>query len=173
MALVTANNNVSVQINQALSFGIGQTSTLPVAASFRTTFNVSGVLADQCDLLHAKTYTLVASTPQTIDLTALLDPVGAAVVFARVRLVAIRVKSITDGAVLLLGASGANDWTGLVSTAGTVKVYASSALNDGFTIFQMPNTTGAVVTSAGQRLVKLDPGTNAMLVDILIAGCSV
>jgi hypothetical protein len=170
MSVVTASNAISINFNQAFAYGVGQTSTAQIPLSFRSLFKVFGDLLDQCDLIHCKTYTFVASTPQVIDLKALLDILGAAVVFAKVRFFAIRVNSQTDGQVLLVGANGSNDWLGLSSTGSTVTVYPSTANNDGFAIWQMPNSAGAAVGSS-THLLKLDPGGNAFTVDLMIAGC--
>ena len=169
MSVIKATNQLTMNLLQQVSYGIGQNVNLPIPLNLRSSFQVSGDLADQCDLVHSKTYTFTASTPQVIDLRALTDALGAAIVFARVKLLAIRVNGTVDGAVLLVGANGSNDWLGLSSSGSTVTVYPSTALNDGFAVFQMPNTTGAAVTTSA-HLLKLDPGANAFTVDLLIAG---
>jgi hypothetical protein len=169
MATVKSNGTINLGFNQDLAYGIGQIQNLSVPMVLRTVFNVSGALADQCNKLHLKQYTLVASTPQNIDLQSLVDPSGATVSLGAVRVLALRNNATTDGWVLLVGAAGSNEWDGVVSNAGTLTVYPSSAANDGFTVFQIPNTTGAVVDGT-HHLLKLDPGSHSFTVDVLIAG---
>ena len=173
MAAVTANNTITFNLTEGLVYGIGQSVAVPIPASFRSVFQSSGTLLDQCNLVYCATLTFVVSTPQTLDLTSLLDIFGVTANFARVRLVAIRNNSTTNGATLAVGSNGTNDWLGLTPGAATttVTVYPSTAINDGFVIYQMPNTTGAVVGSTN-KIIKLNPGTNAFTVDILIAGCN-
>lgn len=169
---VTGNNSLALAFQQLLSYGIGQSQNLPIPMIFRSIFKASGGLLDQCDAVYSATLTFVASTPQVIDLKSLVDAQGNAIAFDRIRVFAIRVNSQTDGDVLLVGDNGANDWLGLTPAAATaaINVYPSTGANDGFVIFQMPNSTGAAVGST-THLVKLNPGSNAFTVDLLIAGC--
>lgn len=170
MSVVTANNSLILTYTQQLSFGINQTQNITIPVAFRSLFKSFGVLLDQCNLVSCFTMTFLASTPQNIDLKSLLDITGATAVMARTRMFGCRVNSTTDGQILLLGANGTNDWLGLSSTGSTVTVYPSTAANDGFTIFQMPNSTGAAV-GASTHLLKADPGAHAFTADFLIAGC--
>jgi hypothetical protein len=175
MATVTGSNTISLNLSQTLAYGVGQSTTLSAPIIIRSVFNASGNALNQCDLLYCTTLTFAASTPQSLNLASLLDIFGGTVDFARIRLLAIRNNSTVDGAILQVGASGTHDWPGLTSSAATatVNVYPSAAgspANDGFTVFQMPNTTGALVTST-TNILKLDPGANAFTADILIAGC--
>ena len=170
MSVVTAvQNTLSLAWVQQLLYGLGQTLSQPISMAFRSLFKASGTAADQCQLVHNKTYTFVASTPQTIDLQSLLDVNGTSISFSAVRMLAIRVNATTDGQVLLVGNAGANEWDGITSSGGKVVVYPSSGVNDGFMLFQMPNTTGAVVTGT-THLLKLDPGSSAFTADVLIVG---
>jgi hypothetical protein len=169
MATVKSNGTINLGFNQDFPFGIGQVQNLSAPFVLRTIFGVSGALADQCSKLHLKQYSLVASTPQNIDLQSLVDVSGATVSLAAVRVIAFRNNASTDGWVLLVGAAGANEWDAIVSASGTLTVYPASGVNDGFAVFQAPNTTGAVVDST-HRLLKLDPGPHSFTVDVLIAG---
>jgi hypothetical protein len=169
MATVKNNSQISIGFTQDFTFGIGQVQTLAPPFLLRSIFNVSGTLADQCNKLHVKQYALVASTPQVIDLQSLLDVSGATVSLGAVRFLAIRNNATTDGWVLLVGAAGSNEWDGIVSASGTLTVYPSSTINDGFAAFQVPNTTGSAVDST-HHLLKLDPGTHSFTADVVIAG---
>jgi hypothetical protein len=169
MATVTANNNISAVFTQVLNFGIGQSTNLQEPMTLRSTFNVSGTLADQCTKLYSARLSLVASTPQTIDLQSLVDASGATISFNAIRFLAVRNNAATDGWILLVGAAGSNAFEAFVSSAGTFTVYPSSAANDGFTVFQVPNTTGGTVDSTHHNL-KLDPGAHSFTADVLIGG---
>lgn len=168
-ATVTVNSTPNIIVSQK-GTGILANQTLTFTETLQTIFQTSGLLADQCDLLYAATLTLVASTPQTIDLTALADLFGGVVNFARVRFLAMRNNSVTDGANVLIGDSVTNEWDAFLSAAATLKVPPCSALNHGYFILTAPNTTGFVVDSTHKTL-KIDPGSNAMTLDIIIAGC--
>jgi hypothetical protein len=83
---VTGSLKLTTSFQQAASGLPGnQTASLSVQQSPACNFSTSGTAADQCDLKHTKTYSFVASTAQTIDLTALTDVFGNAVSFVKVR----------------------------------------------------------------------------------------
>lgn len=138
---------------------------------------VNGVVADAIDLIHAKTYTFAASTPQDLDLKALTDVLGATVNFARVRLLAIKVKSTTDAASLTLSPGSTNGWTALIGTGSSLRVMPSTANTDstekgiGFFLVVAPNTTG-YVTGASNKVLTLTPSAHAFDADVFIAGTS-
>jgi hypothetical protein len=174
-AVVTGTYQNTIQFNQVLTgFATGQNFPIafPNNNTLRGVLRSSGVLADQANLLHARTYVFAASTPQTIDLTALPDVFGAAGAcnFARVRLLAIRMNGIVDGSSLVMGGAGANEWGGFLSTGGTLKVFPGTTNNDGFLILAAPNTTGIVVTPTS-KLLLLTPSAHAFTTDLIIAGC--
>ena len=170
-ASITGSSNPSPSFSYTPSAGFLAAQQLQITKTVQANFRASGVLLDQCDTLYANTLTFTASTPQTLDLTSLTDILGNSISFARVRYLLIRINSTTDGQVLLCGNSVTNEWDAFVSAAGTFTVYPSTANNAGFTVFCAPNSTGAPVTSSHKTL-KLDPGSNAFTVDVMIAGCS-
>jgi hypothetical protein len=173
---ITLNVSPSINFQFTPNGGVLAGQAIQVLKSFKFISTTSGTAADQCDLLYANTLTFVASTPQTIDLTSLLDVIGNSLSFARVKVFAIRVNSTTNGDKLTVGNSGTNEWSGTaapLSAGGTLKVLASTATgNHGYTVLSGPNTTGFVVDST-HKTVKLDPGASAFSCDLLIAGCSV
>ncbi len=172
MATVTVNATPQVQVTQ---YGAGILSGVAVnkTETFRSLFTSSGVAADQCDTLHIRTYAFAASTPQTIDLLSLLDIFGAPAVFARVRLLAIKLVGAADGQALLLGGAGANEWDGFLSPGAKVSVFPGTAAagNDGYLILAAPGATGVPVL-AGSHLLKLDPGAGAFSAEVVVAGAS-
>jgi hypothetical protein len=172
MANVQVNGTQQLQLQQAGTGILAGISTQKLE-TFKSVMQTAGVLADQCDTLHMKTYSFVASTPQTIDLSTLTDIYGNAISFSggRVRVLAIKINSTTDGVNLILGDSVTNEWDAFLSAAGTLTVFPGTANNDGFFILAAPNTTGMAVSSSHKTL-KLDPGSNTFTADVIIAGCS-
>jgi hypothetical protein len=171
MATVSVNATPAYQLQQT-GTGILAGVNVSKTESLKAQFTNSGVTADSCDLLHIKTYSLVASTPQTIDLTALIDVFGNAVSFAKVRLFLIRINATTDAYTVLMGNAATNPWNAIVSGTATITIYPATANNDGYMTFTAPNTTGMPV-SGGSKSIKFDPGANAVSFDLIIAGTSV
>lgn len=145
--------------------------------TFKVVFAASGVAADQVDLRYIKRLSFTASTQQTINLSAAVGDDGITVNFARVRVLAIRIRGSNDASTLKIDNAGAtNPFTGFLNSAGQNTVYPSTVdgngaiKNSGFKIFTAPNTTGAVVGS-GVNL-RLLPSAHAFDVDVVILGCS-
>lgn len=163
-----SNASVQFSVTPASGYLAGNAVQIPgmrLLANFQP-----GTLADQIDGLAAVPLTLSSSTPQTVDLSTLVDVLtGASLTVARVVFVAAKVTSAVDGTVLKLGAAGSNEWDGLGSNGGTVNVYPSSpnAANDGFTVFSAPGTT-AMPVDGTHHLLKCDPGSAAMTAVLLI-----
>lgn len=172
-ATVAGTSSHTISFTQTPSTGFLSGVNLPITSSLRTVFRTSGVSADQVDGIFAKTITFVASTPQSIDLTNITDVLGNTITAARVRFISVKVKWTTDAKPLTIGNSGANDWLGICGSAtSTVLVYPSSTTNDGYTIWAMPQTTGAATIDGTHKIIKLDPGTAAGDVELIIATCS-
>jgi hypothetical protein len=169
---VTGSLKLTTSFQQAASGLPGnQTASLSVQQSPACNFSTSGTAADQCDLKHTKTYSFVASTAQTIDLTALTDVFGNAVSFVKVRSITFIFQGTTDGASLTLGNAASNAWTGFLNAAGTLTIYPSSASNSGIFALTAPNTGGMPVSGTSKSL-KMAPSAHNFNVDIEIAGTS-
>jgi hypothetical protein len=130
-----------------------------------------GTALDQIDGVSYIKLGLAASTPQDVDLTALLDPNNNALTVARARYVAFKLLSTVDGAVVKVGNKGTNDFVGLSSLGSTINVYPSTATNDGWTEFAAPNAT-AMAVDATHKILKCDPGTTAATLLIVIGTSS-
>lgn len=168
--VVTGTNTLQTNFQQTTTFGVGGSGFLVNPVKFLSSFQAAGVIADTCNLFYAATLSL-AATPTTLDLkSGLLDIGGLALVFVRVRFVALRVNSTTNGQVLVIGNSVTNEWNAFLSATGTLTIAAGTASNNGFFMLQAPNTTGYLVGSSSKTL-KLDPGASTFTVDVLIAGC--
>lgn len=174
MANVSVNSTPLLRFSQAGS-GITAGASVDILRSFKAVYNV-GTLLDQCDTVHAKNYAFAAAS-QTVDLHGgtLFDLYGNPAVFARVNLLAFKIYDTTDGHALTIGddASG-SEWSGaaaLLSTAGTLRILASTAANDGFLVLAAPNSTGYVVDNT-HKLLKMDPGAATFNADVIFIGRS-
>lgn len=180
----TINGRISVtesfsQVLANVPVAAGQTPqvTAPISANFAPSTGGTAGAADQVDLKYTATLTFVTATPQVLNLQALTDVVGAAINFARVRSITIKMRGPVDGQVLKLGYSGvtSNAWTSLVTNPGQILLQAfATANNDCVFVITAPGAAGYVVGSTN-RLLQLDPGTFAsgtFTIDIEITGCS-
>src|SRR3954463_12010134 len=122
MAVVTGTSTVNGGFNHVVTSGLITSQTLPAAITLTTQY-ANGTGAGQVDLIYAKQIALVASTPQTLDLTALTDLSGPSVHFARVRELFIQVVTTTSAFNVIVGAAAANPWAPLWGTTGTDTVF--------------------------------------------------
>lgn len=154
----------------ASGFLAGTTLQIPEILSVALT---NGTAANQIDLIYAGTISLASSTPQTLDLTSLTDVLGGAVALARVKLIAIKNKSTTDGQNVTAGNAASNAWSAMLGSTGTITILPGTSTNPdgGWFINSAPNTTGWPVDSTHKNL-KLDPGSASISVDVVIAGAS-
>src|SRR4051794_6850046 len=169
MATIGGTSQLSAGFNQTVSSGVITSQTIPASISLTTQYQ-GGTAAGKVDLIYARQLTLAASTPQTLDLTNLTDLGGGSVNFARVRELAIQVVTTTVDFNVTLGAAAANPWAPFWGTTGTDIVHAGS-----IRYFTDPTTVGAskgAVVGASSKNLKLDPGSNTVVVNILIVGCS-
>lgn len=168
MATVGGTSQISAGFNQTVSSGVVSAQTIPASIALTTQYQ-NGTSAGKIDLVYAKQLTL-AATPTTLDLTSLNDLSGASVNFARVRELVIEIVDTTAGHDVTIGDAASNAWAPFLGATGTYVIFAG-------TIYHVadPNTVGsgvgAVVTGSSKAL-KLDPGSNTVVVNILIAGCS-
>lgn len=138
----------------------------------------AGTAKDQADLRFARLLTFAASTAQTINLSNCTGEDGVTCNFARVRLLAIRVRATNDAASLTIDNAGAtNPFTGFVSAAGQLVLRPSTATSldalagHGFVILTAPGTTAAAVgTGVNLRLL---PSAHAFQAEIVVIGSSV
>jgi hypothetical protein len=131
----------------------------------------NGTGSDEMDGLYPNVIAFAASTPQPVDLATLLDIQGKPITAARIRFVLLKNLSQVDNDYFLVGNAGTNEFDGLCSAGATIKVYPSSALNDGFVAWSAPGVTAIPVGGSAYNL-KIDPGTLAKSMAILIATCS-
>jgi hypothetical protein len=165
---------ISIQTSQQITPTGYPGNVSPLSQSQSFSFNPgNGTAADQVNELSVQTVSFAAS-PVTIDLTTLVDPLGATWSAARIDSIIINQRSVTDGQVLLMGytTTTTNAWTSLISNPGQMTLQPATAANKGMLLVTAPNTTGYVV-SATNKLLHLDPGANTFLADIIITGRTV
>jgi hypothetical protein len=169
MSNVAGSAKLSLAVTQKLASGFLTGVPLPIAESLGFTFSVAGALADQCNLCHAKTYTFVASTPQTIDLTTITDILGATTAFARIRFLLAWLKGTNDASSLTLGNAATNAWAAAWGATGTHKLLPSTSVNQGALILLAPNTTAYPVSGTSKSLL-MTPSAHAFDLDLVILG---
>ena len=169
MSTVGGTSQLSAGFNQTVTSGVVSSQTLPASIALTTQYT-NGTGAGAIDLIHAKQYALVASTPQTIDLSAIADLSGATVNFARVREFVVQVVTTTAGDNVTLGDAASNAFSAFWGATGTNVVFAG-------TVYHVADPTsvgagvGAIVDSTHKN-VKLDPGSNNVTINLIVAGCS-
>jgi hypothetical protein len=110
---------VTGKIIQQINFSLPATNT-PIAYAIQagmpnlTRQYATGTGANQADGLHSKLYTLI-STSTTLDLTAMTDPNGAAIVCTTGRIREFVLQN-TSGFPIILGNAAATQWLGPSST---------------------------------------------------------
>lgn len=167
-ATVTGNVEIRSEGTYTADTGFTRNRLQQVPLNLRAVFT-SGTAADQVAKVGTTSLSLTASTPQTIDLTtALVDPDGAAVSFARITALVFVVTCITDGASVTVAADATNGFSNFVSTGG-FKIPASTDTNSSGAVFIAPNTTAYAVTGSNKR-IQFTPSAHAITVDILALG---
>lgn len=169
MAVVSGTVQLKTDLDQTVSSGVVSAQNLPATLSVTTSY-ANGTGANQVDLIYAKQIALVASTPQTLDLTSLTDLSGASINFARVRVLDLQVVTTTSGDNVTLGDAASNAWAAIWGATGTHTVMAGSRF-----VFNDPTSTGAgvgAVVSGTSKSLKIDPGSANVTINLIIAGCS-
>jgi hypothetical protein len=149
---------------------IGVTLSAPAIALSSVNYT-NGTGAGQIDLMYEAAISL-ASTTQTFDLTALTDPAGAAVNFARVRELFVLNYTASAGFDLIVETGAANGWQFVPAAAAPYTCFA----NGGCYWLRDPNTTGAskgLYTDGTHKNIKVDSGSHTVTFYILILGSSV
>jgi hypothetical protein len=131
----------------------------------------NGTTVDNADLVAVKTFTFVASTPQTIDLTAMTDVQGNAVAFAKVVLVAVRMEGTADASTLTLSPNGTSGWAALTSANLILHAATTANPNGSFLLMATPALTGWAVDSTHKAL-DFTPSAHAFTATLVVVGRS-
>lgn len=164
----TATTNLSFQ--ESVTTGVLATQNIPLPIT-QTISYTNGTGAKAVDTIFGKQVALVASTPQTFDLSNLVDPAGNTVNFARVRVFAVQVVTTTANFNCNVYKGASNGWSLLPASTGPITVPA----NGGIFVIQDPNSTGGgsgYVTGGTSKTFTLDPGANAVTVNLIVVGGS-
>lgn len=163
---VTGRSTHSVSFSQTAPATVIGTPTISVGEAPAYSY-ANGTIALGVDQLYAKILTLVASTPQTLDLTTLTDPWGGTVNFARVRSIVLK---NTGAAPVTVGAAATNAWVGPLGTTTSTLVIPAGAI----VCLDDPNSlsTAGWVVSGTSKSFKVDPGASAGTLEVIFAGGS-
>lgn len=130
----------------------------------------NGTASLQWDLVHAKPYTLAATT-QTVDWTSVTDPGGGSISFARSRLFLVFNPDTVAGHDLKIYAGASNGW----AVMGLLANPSWARYGGGFHLLCDPLSTGAgngnVITSSSKNTV-FDSGSNTITFWVIQAGGS-
>lgn len=168
MANVTGSDRTALSFNQTNSAGLITPLTFAAALNFTPSYQ-NGTGANQADLLYAAQLT-IASSAHPFDLTSLLDMAGGSVNMKRVRELVVQVVDTTLTHVVNVYASSANGWTFLPLVADQLTVAAGGVLH-----MADPLSTGSatgLVTASNNKIGVIDAGSNSVVVNLMILGCS-
>lgn len=128
----------------------------------------TGTGSGQVDKIWSDRRTLAASGTDTLDLAGVLtDSFGTAITFARVKMVAIRNRSSTDGVDLRAGPDATGGWVGMFIDASDRNRIAAG----GLLVWYDPNGQ-AVGAGATDELWVQNDGTASCDYDIVVVGTS-
>jgi hypothetical protein len=170
MANVSGNLAINAGLTQLVTSGLVTPQSIPAAVGQNIGYT-NGTGASQCDLIHAKKYALVASTPQSPDFTSITDLSGATVNFARIRELICWIDDTNLGHTVALGDAGSNPLAAFWGTTGIQTIYPGGAVYRFSDPTSVGSSVGAVVTSSS-KVLKIDPGSNGVNFNLIVLGCS-
>lgn len=158
---------VAAKLTQSQDLGAAVASALK---SFEAVLT-DGTAAGKADKIFADTRTLAASASEDLDLAGvLLDPLGAALTFVKVKGLLIKAADGNTNDVVV-GNSSSNTWAALLNSTGTVKVRPGGVL----AVFAgAADATGYAVTGGTGDLLKVANGGAGTSVsyDVVVIGTS-
>lgn len=161
---MTVQSTLSAKLHSEVS-GVGDfgNPSASIDISFTKSF-ANGVAAGQANILFADTRTLAASANESLDLSgALLDAIGQAAVFAKVKALMIRAAEANTNDVIV-GAAASTPFLGpLGGTTPTITLKPGA-----FFIMSYPGA-GWVVTNSSNDLLKIANSAGGTGVDYDIA----
>ncbi len=165
----TLSSKISVKYTGTLA-NAGTLSTASVSLSHTYSLDMAnGTAINQADKVYQARRSVTAATTDSIDLSgALIDPLGAAVVFAEIVGIIIENKSATAGEILTIGGNINPFSTWLGAAAHTIKIGPR-----GFFALCNPALEAYAVTAGTADMldVNVAAGT-AVSYDLLILGRS-
>lgn len=165
MATVTASVVPGITVNYTATEVAGATTEIQtkLPASYTPVAFTNGTGGSAVEKMYVNQISLSSSTPQTLDLTALTGGAGDTS-FAKVKIIGIyNNETRGTGKKVTVGAAASDSFQFGLSAAGTIDVPAGHALT-----LANSETAGWTTTSATD--LKLDPGSNAVSVTVLLVG---
>ena len=165
---------LSTQIDAAVSYRASGSPNLGDLTSNYAGFpNIvldNGVAANQADTVYSETRTLAASAFNDLDLAGtLVNPLGAAAVFVKVKAIAIKARATNTNNVVL-GAAAANGFIGPFGAA----THTIAIPPGGEVVLVAPAAGWTVTPSTGDLLRTTNSGAGTSVVyDIVVIGTSV
>lgn len=168
--VVTGNVNFNASFGEAVSSGFPTSNTLSQAVQQIDNY-ANGTGSAQIDTLYAKQITLVASTPQTLDLTTVTDPAGNSANFARVREAIFQNVTTTASYDVKVSAGASNGVIFLPPSSSPLFCRYGSTLRISDKV--STGSGNGNVVGGTTKTVTLDPGTNGpIIINVIIAGGS-
>lgn len=161
IALTNTLSNSGNQAKNQVTVGASQIAVSP------------GTGAGQCNELWSQTINLVASTPQTLNLSSLTGEGGRAVSFSAVKVFEVLNNDPTNP--VTVGNAATTPFAPFWNTPANTESVPGGGCKDQSgnqvgTPMLKTNLTAAGWTVGANNLLKLDPGANAISVTVTIAG---
>lgn len=167
--VVTASCTPGATINSIDSPTAGVTTNVTVKQpNFYTPVDFSnGTAAGQVTVKYAVTLSLVASTPQTIDLTSLTGGVGSGTAtFSKIKIQGFYSNDTANtGKDIIISGGASNPYLGPL--AGTTPTYTLKA---GCAWLHFDRSTAGLTVDGTHKTIKLDPGGNNCVLTVVLAG---
>jgi hypothetical protein len=169
MATTVTVQNFAVTTNfQLAGAGSGGATNLtgqPTTNGFAYTY-ANGSGAGQVNLCYNATFTIAASATHTATLSALTDPLGVSIAFAKVKFFFIQLLATTTASGITFGPGATHGWN--VAFASTIEVKNGGAA---LPIFDITAPGYAVTSNSLDQvdIINLD-GANTATVSLLVFG---
>jgi hypothetical protein len=176
--VVIGNSTLSLSATQTLTTGLITTQKPQGAMTFGAGGSgaayTNGTGAGQIDQIYQRQLTFVASTLQTIDLTALPDMASPQVnqSLARVRELWIEVTDIVLTHTLSVAQGASNGWAFLPPIANGLTAMPGGRAG---IVMSDPDSVGAgvgMVVDGSHKTITLTPSAFPIIVNVTILGCS-
>lgn len=164
-ATLTSSIMVALKASLANSVGLANVSG-PIEKTLNTTL-LSGTGAAQCDRIFSESAKSISGNYDADLSGVLLDIFGAAITFARVKLIVVTADPANAGNVVIGGA--ATPFFGFLGSA-TDKVNVRPG---GCAVFFAPDATAWPVVNAASDLLRFAPSAGTVVFDWAVLGASV
>ena len=160
----TVTSSLIVTLRSILANSVGQSAA---QASIETGINqalASGIGSNQCDRVYSENDKSLAGA-YDLDLSgSLVDALGAACVFAKIKAIVLAADAANTGDVIVGGDANAFMFLNLAASTLTIKPGG---------VFVLFAPAGYTVTAATGDILQFAPSAGTQLVDIAILGTSV